>query len=929
MTPERPTPLLAQIGQYSSDLIAISDLTHTLTFLNPAGRAMIGLHGCELGQLTLDAIVPADARSTLHPTILATAETKGVWEGIGQLLNLDSGAIIHVHRSTFAVRDEAGQLTGFATVAHDVSAEVVETEKLRRSAETFTTLVENQPFGVYIVDQDFRLTIVSKGALKPFQGIDVASQPDFEQVNYTLWPAPFAAEVVARFRHTLETGEAYISSSMKQTRADSHEVEAYDWRIERIVLPDGEFGVACYFYDLTEREQLAAQVLEAQAREAANARELEVLYNEVTLGLAMIGPDLTLARMNPAFARLNWSSGEEHLGQFIWDVLPHLRAQIEPFVSLALKEATWTSNITVIGPDPTQGEPRREWVYNFYPVRLPNEEMAGVGLMVQDVTQQRQGEQALRASEQKLRYVLDQLFAFVGILTPDGTVTYANQSPLEAAGLVLSDVVGKNFSDAPWWNYSPDVQQQLREAIKSAADGQVVRYDVPVKLGKDLVTIDFQLSALRDDSGSIIGLIPSGVVIEDRVQAEQALRGLTNDLEQLVGQRTAALNIANENLRSEIEQREEVQTALLQSQKLEAVGRLVSGVAHDFNNVLAGVLSGLSLIEKKVGDQSVLDIVAMSSSAARRGAGLVKQMLAFARKQPLSPSRLDINEVFDEVRSLINLSLSAGIMLKVIEDAQTWPIVADSGQLHSSILNLALNARDAMPNGGQLTISATNSPTNSLGRPTELSDGDFVAISIADTGIGMNSETLTKFAEPFFTTKNVGKGTGLGVAMVYGFVNQSGGAMQVESTEGVGTRIILYLPRAPEVLATTVAAKALISTSNVRRILVVDDDDDLRFITVATLMEMGFDVCAAEDGRRALSYLREAEIDLVITDVVMPELDGPALAKSIRETHPNMPILFITGYTNTADLTGEMVLQKPFELQDLLDHIKKLLVTAA
>lgn len=660
MTPAHPSPLLAQIGQYSSDLVAISDLSHRLTFLNPAGRSMIGFHGTDLSELSLDTLVPADVRSHLHPAILATAQSKGVWHGLTQLAHLDGGAIMDVHRSTFAVRDEAGTLTGFAT-------------------------------------------------------------------------------------------------------------------------------------------------------------------------------------------------------------------------------------------------------------------------MVQDVRQQRQSELALRASEQKLRYVLDQLFAFVGLLAPDGTVTYANRSPLEAAGLVLRDVVGKNFAAAPWWSYSPEIQHQLREAMKSASRGEVVRYDVPVKLGERLVTIDFQISALRDDLGRIIGLIAFGVVIQERIEAEQALRGLTNDLEQLVARRTEALNMANENLLSEIEQREEAQTALLQSQKLEAVGRLVSGVAHDFNNVLAGVLSGLSLIEKKVDDKAVLDIVAMSSSAARRGAGLVKQMLAFARKQPLSPARLDVNDVFDDVRSLITLSLSAGIVLNVIEDAETWPIVADSGQLHSSILNLALHARDAMPKGGQLTISASNKAADMADRPAELGEGDFVAISITDTGEGMNEDALATLAEPFFTTQNIGKGTGLGVAMVYGFVNQSGGAMQVESTPGVGTRISLFLPRAPDVLSCTVAAKAPISTNNVWRILVVDDDEDLRFITVATLMEMGFGVCAAQDGRHALSYLDSADVDLVITDVVMPDIDGPALAKHIREAHPNLPILFMTGYANTTDLAGEMVLQKPFELQDLLDHINKLL----
>jgi signal transduction histidine kinase len=925
-----PNPLLIQIAQHSSDLIAVSDLDNKITFMNDAGCLMLGLEPKDWTRLTLDDMVAPAYRDMLHNEVLPTAVSAGVWEGIMQVQPRDSRPPIDVHRSTFAVRCSEGKLTGFATVAHNISEEVAERQQLLRRVETFNALIGGNPFGVYVVDADFRLAVVSRGARSVFRNIDIEAKPDLSVILRVLWNEPFASDAIGRFAHTLETGESYASHSTVEVRADIDKEEAYDWRIERIVMPDGRYGVVCYFYDLSERQQWAKELQQAREREQANAGELELLYNEAPLGLAMIDANLDFVRFNPCFTELNGLPDIHTTSELTWEILPDYRERLKRACAQVLKSGRAKRKLVVEGSTRNDPHVHREWHYHLYPVPGKEGQIGGVGIMVQDMTQQRINEETIRASEQRLRLVLDQLFAFVGLLSPEGQVTYANEPPLTAAGIQLSDVSGVHFADTPWWNYSPAVQMQLRDAIDRAKEGEVVRYDVPVQLGAHLLTIDFQLSALRNREGSVIGLVPSGVIIEDRVQAERALRNLTNQLEELIEQRTKDLILTNAKLLAEIEQREAAQTALFQSKKLEAVGRLVSGVAHDFNNILAAVLSGLSLVERKVDDPAVREILKMSVSAARRGAGLVKQMLAFARKQPLMPSYTEIKTVFEELRPLVLLSLPPDTTLTMESDEDVWPIVVDSGQLHSAILNLALNARDAIIGTGRLTISAVNCGPTAPDRPDELTRGepqdqDFVAIKVIDTGMGMSAETLAKFAEPFFTTKTVGKGTGLGVAMVHGFVNQSGGTMLVESQEGVGTSITLYLPRAVDHVASHVHAPSSQRAQSVRRILVVDDDHDLRFITAATLMEFGFEVGTADGADKALNLLATTKFDLIITDVVMPDGDGPSLAAAVRASYPEMPIIFVSGLAHHLDLSHEIVVSKPFEAESLIEQINMLL----
>lgn len=532
--------------------------------------------------------------------------------------------------------------------------------------------------------------------------------------------------------------------------------------------------------------------------DATSAAELDALYARAPLGLGFVDRELRFVRVNPALADMNGVPPEAHVGRKVWDLVPDLRATAEPILLRVIESGEPLRDVAITGTTLAYPGQIREWREQFYPIFADTGEVTGIGIICEDVTERRRQDRELRESEDQLRRVLDQLFAFVGVLTLDGHVDYANRAPLEAAGLALADVVGRPFWDAPWWSYDTAVQDRLKAAVASARTGQVVRYDVPVQLGDALVTIDFQLAPLRDATGQIAGLIPSGTVIEERVQAERALRALADDLEMTVARRTAALHEANAQLTDEIARREATQDALIRSQKMEAMGRLVAGVAHDFNNILAAVLSGLSLIGRRIDDPDALKLVDMSTNAAMRGTGLVKQLLAFARQQRLDPERIDVATFLAELEPLLHVSAGSGISVTIENDGQCGAIMADAAQLQSALLNLVINARDAMPDGGSICIVARmiRVPGDVVG--CELADGDYAAISVIDNGSGMTPEVLARVAEPFFTTKQPGKGTGLGVSMVHGFTHQSGGGLAIESEPGKGTAMTLFLPRLAE-----------------------------------------------------------------------------------------------------------------------------------
>jgi PAS domain S-box-containing protein len=444
--------------------------------------------------------------------------------------------------------------------------------------------------------------------------------------------------------------------------------------------------------------------------------------------------------------------------------------------------------------------------------------------------------------------------------------------------------VGHKIWDAPTMAAYPQHVALMKQAVAAAARGEV--FTTEAKLERDgapTAFLDVSVQPVKGPDGAILYLLFEARDITELKAAQEQLR---------------------------------------QSQKMEALGQLTGGIAHDFNNLLTVVVGGLDIIAKRAVDDKLKRYADNALAAAERGARLTGQLLAFSRVQRLEVRPTHVGPLIQQMRPLLRNVLGPGITKKFDLDEAMIPVMADPTQLELAVLNLAINARDAMPNGGVLSFATR--PVRITGEP-EAEDGDYVELTISDTGLGMAPHVAERAFEPFFTTKEVGKGTGLGLSMVYGMARQSGGLARIESTPGKGTTVRLLF-RAAEGQPADHADRAdepagAAARGHARSVLVIDDDPDVREFIASALEEQGYRVEEAADGREGLTKLERAAPDLVVLDFIMPGLSGADVAKRIRAQRAGQPILFVSGYSETeavrAAAPGAPLLAKPFRAETL------------
>ncbi len=408
----------------------------------------------------------------------------------------------------------------------------------------------------------------------------------------------------------------------------------------------------------------------------------------------------------------------------------------------------------------------------------------------------------------------------------------------------------------------------------------------------------------------------------ERERSEARLRDLNATLEERVAHAVA--------------ERRQAEEALIQAQKIEALGRLTGGVAHDFNNLLTAIVGNLELLQSRLPETDT-DGHRLAEAAIRstqRAARLTQQLLAFGRKQTLQLRSMDLNRVIGGMDEMLRRTIGSTTLVETDFASDLWPARVDEDQLVLSMLNLALNARDAMPSGGTLRIETANVPTGAPGRPSDLDNGDFVRVSVIDHGTGISQDVLGKVFEPFFTTKQQGKGTGLGLSQVYGLAKQVGGTVAIKTRVGEGTAVHVYLPRADCVETAGEQARKLPPLNgnggaDHRVILIVDDDSGVRQVAAEYLERIGFTIFEAESGPKALELLQHGgRIDLILVDFVMPEMDGAELLRRIRALRPGIPALMVTGFVRdraSLDALDVEVLRKPFALAALGARVRELL----
>ena len=670
--------------------------------------------------------------------------------------------------------------------------------------------------------------------------------------------------------------------------------------------PNGVGGVLVVCTETTD------QVL--SGRQAAQDLErLAQLFQQAPGFMAVLrGPDHVFELVNPAYTKLVGRG--DLIGRSVRTAFPDVVGQgfFELLDSVFASGQAYSSLSAPIVFQATPQSPVRERLIDFVyqPIRDAGGAVTGIFVEGSDVTDRAQAEAARQDSEAQLRQIAEinkseaQFRLLVRgvtdyalyMLDPDGVVSSWNLGAQRIKGYRPEEIVGRHFST---FYTEEDRASGMPEHGLGVArrEGRFETEGWRVRKDGSRFRAHVVIDAIPDEDGHVVGFAKITRDITERLEAQQAL--------------------------------EQAREALFQSQKLEAIGQLTGGIAHDFNNLLMAVLGSLELAQKRLPDDPQINrLIGNAIQGARRGASLTQRMLAFARRQELKREAIDVAALALGLEDMLNQSLGPLFTLS-IEMAPRLPAVeSDPAQLESALVNVIINARDAMPHGGMITLIAACERVGP-GAP-DLAPGDYVRLAVIDQGEGMSEETLARAAEPFFTTKGVGKGTGLGLAMIHGLTTQSGGTLRLRSRLGVGSEVELWLPVATRDLAKnpidTLTATG--ASSRPLKILAVDDDELVLLNTVAMLEDLGHTVIQATSGHDALLALAETEtLDLLITDHAMPKMTGVQLARKVAAVRPSLPIVLATGYAEppSGEGAGLVRLDKPFGQKQLSDAIEQVL----
>jgi len=649
--------------------------------------------------------------------------------------------------------------------------------------------------------------------------------------------------------------------------------------INPVHTPDNALiGFACVTRDITDRHAADTALLETE-------RRFRLLVEGVT--------DYAIYMLDPSGVVTNWNAGAERLKGYTADEIVgrHFsrfytsQERAEGLPARVLNIAAETGRYEGEGWR-VRKDGSRFWASVVVDaIHDAKGALIGFGKVTRDISERRVAQEALRESERHLRLLIDGVKDYaIFMLDPNGVVSSWNAGAERIKGYLANEIVGSHFSRF----YVEDDRAAGLPAAALAQAGAEGRFETEgwrVRKDGSVFWANVVITAIRDKNGKILGFAKITRDVTERRNAQLAL--------------------------------EEAHARASHAQKMEAVGHLTGGVAHDFNNLLM-IISGLSRVLKRAAgnDPKAVRAAEGVESSIARGASLTRQLLTFSRRQTLSPQVIALDAHIAAFKNMLTGTMG-GLTILVQVPPGTWPVIADPNELELSLLNLAINARDAMPGGGNIVISAENAVL-SKAIPDDL-EGEFVAITVADTGTGIAPDILPKIFDPFFTTKEAQKGSGLGLSQVYGFSHQSGGKVTIDSQLERGTRVTIYLPRASVAASVVAATSEEPEDAGRGTILLVDDNPDVREATAAMLDELGYDVVRASDASSALAHLAKEKPLLVLSDIVMPgSKDGVALAREIRETLPDLPIVLMTGYARNAPSDNEFpLMRKPFNLGEM------------
>jgi PAS domain S-box-containing protein len=620
------------------------------------------------------------------------------------------------------------------------------------------------------------------------------------------------------------------------------------------------------------------------------------------------GPELGFL-YNDAYAVILGAKHPQAMGSRFEDIWREIWSEVGPLAHRALQgEATWLEDLPLVMN--RKGFDEQTWfTFSYSPVRGDDGRIAGMFCAVAETTEKVVAERRIagenRTLEQRVTEALAEKKVYADIV--EGTDAFVQMADPDFNFLAINKASADEFERI--FGVRPKVGDNMLELLKDkpehrsavervwsrALSGEVfTEIDVFGDPDLDRRYYEMKYNSLRDEQGSVVAAYQFVYDVTDRLRDQERLR--------------------------------KAEDALRQSQKMEAVGQLVSGLAHDFNNVLGAVVAAFDMIHRRASDNDrIRGFADAGMKAAQRGAKLTSQLLAFSRTQRIELTPLLLCDVIERIEDFLARTVGPLIEIELGLNPTPTPVLADATQVEMTILNLALNARDAMPDGGKLFIGTA---VRRIDGDPELKPGEYVELTVRDTGVGMDEDTLARAIEPFFTTKPVGKGTGLGLAQVYGSARQTGGTARVESRPGGGTTVSVFFPctQLPLRPGAHDRSGSEIVSNRSGRVLLVDDDEDLRGIVSKALEALGYEVTAVADGRSGLEELRSAIPDVLVADFAMPGMNGAEVAKAAREMCPGLPVVLASGYSDT-DAIGRAIganatlLRKPFRIDELLEAV--------
>jgi PAS domain S-box-containing protein len=652
--------------------------------------------------------------------------------------------------------------------------------------------------------------------------------------------------------------------------------------IQQVRDEEGELiGFAKITRDITERMKARDALLESE-------RRFRLLVEGVV--------DYAIYMLDPSGLVVNWNTGARRLKGYSTDEI--VGQHFSRFYATEDRRAGLPARVleeaTRVGRYESEGWRVRKDGSRFWAsvvideIRNEKGELEGFAKVTRDITERRAAQDAVRESERQFRLLVAGVTDYaLYMLDLNGIVTSWNAGAERIKGYSADEIIGQHFSRF-YTEQDRAAGVPARALYTASQEGRFEAENWRVRKDGTLFWANVVIDPVRDEHGTLIGFAKITRDITERRDAQKAL--------------------------------EEAQLQRAHAQKMDALGQLTGGVAHDFNNLLMVVSGHIQTIKRNIGeDPKLVRASEAIALAAKRGATLTRQLLTFSRRQPFRPVVLSLRERIDALSSMLASSLGNATKLVATIDAETWPVRVDSSELELALMNIVLNARDAMPAGGVISVTTENSLLSRTDTPANV-EGEFVALRITDTGSGIPEDVLRKVFEPFFTTKGANKGSGLGLSQVYGFVHQSGGTVTIDSALAKGTTVTLYLPRAREEVPPAPEASEIEGRSDRGTVLVVEDNPEVSEVTVSMLEQIGYQAQGVVDANAALAAIAANSFDLVISDIVMAGTsDGLTLARAIRELQPNLPVLLVTGYSNVAAEAREEfpMLCKPVELADL------------